>query len=151
MPAGFESGVTGRTAWLSQGFEELLAELARPGSAERVFDVIIVGSGYGGAVAAAGLAGCVPEGGGAPLDVCVLERGREYLSGMFPSQLAELPLHVRFSMPGARAPKGRRDGLFDFRLGEDVSAVLANGLGGGSLINAGVMEEPGARMLRAWP
>ena len=95
MPAGVESGVTGRTAWLSQGFEELLVELAKPGGDGRVFDVLIAGSGYGGAIAAAGLAGCVPEGGGAPIDVCVLERGREYLSGMFPSQLAELPQHTR--------------------------------------------------------
>jgi cholesterol oxidase len=151
MSAGIETGEIGKTAWLSRGFEELLLELARPGKRDYVFDVVIVGSGYGGAIAAAGLAGCIPEGGKDPVSVCVLERGREYLSGMFPARLAELPLHVRFSTPNNPEPQGRRDGLFDFRLGEDVSALLANGLGGGSLINAGVMEEPTAAMLRGWP
>ncbi len=33
-------------------------------------------------------------------------------------------------------------GLFDLRLGDDVNVLVANGLGGGSLINAGVMLEP---------
>ena len=126
---------SGKTAWLSQGFEELLH-----GPAPRDYDVIIVGSGYGGAIAAAGLAGCVRQEGGreVPVSVCVLERGREYLSGMLPSRLAELPAHVR-------------GGLFDIRAGADVSAVLASGLGGGSLINAAVMEEPRPAMLRDWP
>jgi cholesterol oxidase len=126
---------SGKTAWLSQGFEELLH-----GAAPRHYDVIIVGSGYGGAIAAAGLAGCMrhDEGGEVPVSVCVLERGREYLSGMFPARLAELPLHFR-------------EGLFDIRVGADVSAVLASGVGGGSLINAAVMEEPRPAMLRDWP
>ena len=151
MSAGVQTGEVGKTAWLSQGFEELLLELEKPEKRDRVFDVVIVGSGYGGAIAAAGLAGCVPQGRNDPISVCVLERGREYLSGMFPARFAELPLHVRFSTPGDPTPQGRRDGLFDFRLGEDVSALLGNGLGGGSLINAGVMEEPAPAMLRGWP
>ncbi|HEV2430726.1 MAG TPA: alpha/beta fold hydrolase [Burkholderiales bacterium] len=145
MSAGMQTGEIGKTAWLSQGLEELLQ------SAQRDFDVIIVGSGYGGAIAAAELAGCKRDGADGPISVCVLERGREYLSGMFPSRLAELPMHVRFSTPGNAEPRGRRDGLFDIRLGEHVSAVLANGLGGGSLINAGVMEEPRDDVLRRFP
>ena len=139
MSAGVQTGEVGKTAWLSQGFEELLYELGQCASPDDcVFDVIIVGSGYGGAIAAAELAGCTHH--DRPISVCVLERGREYLSGMFPARLAELPLHVRFSTDGTPKPQGRREGLFDLRLGADVSAVLANGLGGGSLINAGVME-----------
>ena len=150
MSAGVQTGEVGKTAWLSQGFEELLYELGQCASPDDcVFDVIIVGSGYGGAIAAAELAGCTHH--DRPISVCVLERGREYLSGMFPARLAELPLHVRFSTDGTPKPQGRREGLFDLRLGADVSAVLANGLGGGSLINAGVMEEPRPAMLRHWP
>lgn len=128
--------------WLSRDAAELLADARRcgmgPDSVEPAFDVLIVGSGYGGAIAAAELAGCTTAS-GAPVRVAVLERGREYLPGAFPSQLAELPSHLR----GAFAGKKRAgEGLFDIRADGDVSVVQANGLGGGSLINAGVMEVP---------
>jgi cholesterol oxidase len=136
----------GKTAWLSRGFEQLL----RDRRADAVYDVLIVGSGYGGAVTAAGLAGCTTED-GVPISVCVLERGKEYLPGMFPARLADVPRHVRFSTADSAAPRGTREGLFDVRVGADVSAVVANGLGGGSLINAGVMEEPCEAVLEDWP
>ena len=61
---------------------------------------------------------------------------------MFPPRLADLAGHVRFSTEGETCPRGEREGLFDVRVGSDVCAVVANGLGGGSLINAGVMAEP---------
>jgi cholesterol oxidase len=72
-------------SWMSHGLEALVAEhpeLARSGPppAEPLFDVVIVGSGYGAAVVAAGLAGR-HNSAGQPLRVCVLERGREYLAG----------------------------------------------------------------------
>ena len=139
----------GDTAWLSRGFETLLYDLER-GDAPEIFDVVIVGSGYGGAVAAAELAGCRNER-GEPARVCVLERGKEYLPGMFPARLADLPGHVRFTTEGATRPRGRREGLFDLRIGPDVNAVVANGLGGGSLINAGVMEAPLSQAFDGWP
>jgi choline dehydrogenase-like flavoprotein len=43
--------------------------------------------------------------------------------------------------------------LFDLRIGKDVSALLGNGLGGGSLINAGVLAHPDPGVLRRspWP
>lgn len=139
------------TAWLSLGFEELLHGLGeKPVRASHAFDVVIVGSGYGGAVAASELAGYHNER-GEPASVCVLERGREYLPGMFPSRLTDLAGHVRFNTGGSSAPRGRREGLFDIRVGEDVSAVLANGLGGGSLINAGVMARPAGAAFAGWP
>src|SRR5690606_6862140 len=101
---------------ISRGFEELLYELApKPGREARRFDVVIVGSGYGGAVAAAELAGCRESEGEREISVCVLERGREYLPGMFPSRLAELAGHVRFSTAGAARARGNREGLFDVR------------------------------------
>lgn len=135
------------TSWLSTGLEVLLDQLAderktRPPS-EPDFDVLIVGSGYGGAAAAAQLSACVGAEGQAlpsPLRIAVLERGREYLAGQFPSKMADLPGSLRFASPGDTAPRGRREGLFDLRLGPDMCVALANGLGGGSLINAGVME-----------
>ncbi|MDE2565199.1 MAG: alpha/beta fold hydrolase, partial [Burkholderiales bacterium] len=50
------------------------------------------------------------------------------------------------------APRGVDTGLFDLRIGPDVSALLGNGLGGGSLINAGVMKRVPADLFDArWP
>lgn len=120
------------------------------------FDVLIVGSGYGGAIAAASLAGCRLRRNGRPgrrLRIAVLERGQEYLPGAFPSQLSDLPGHVRFSLPEATSPRGVRSGLFDVHVGADVTVVVANGLGGGSLINAGVMLRPHEAVLgeARWP
>ncbi len=146
-----ESKKERKTAWISQGFEQLLYDVRQePKRAGRDYDVIIVGSGYGGAVAAAKLAGCQDN--GRPIRVCLLERGKEYLPGMFPSRLADLPGHVRFSTPYSAQARGTREGLFDIRLGPDVCALVANGLGGGSLINAAVVEEPDSSVFDAhWP
>lgn len=112
------------------------------------FDVLIVGSGYGGAVAAARLAGLQAD--GQALRVAVLERGREYLPGDFPRDFTELAGHAR---TGGAAMPGQPEGLFDLCGGEDVMALVANGLGGGSLINAGVCEpaSPGVLARKAWP
>lgn len=140
------------TSWNSRGFEELLADLDRKERAPKIdFEVVIVGSGYGGAIAAAELAGCRDRN-GSEIKVCVLERGKEYLPGMFPSRFADLPGFVRFSTPTSPQPRGELEGLFDFRIGPDISALVASGLGGGSLINAGVMAEPKDEVFDArWP
>ena len=124
--------------WLSRDFSDLIRKQKQN---KEIYDIVIVGSGYGGAMAAAKLAGAKNKE-GQPISICVLERGKEYLPGSFPSQMAELPGHVRFTGPDAKEPTGNGDGLFDVRIGEDVCALLANGLGGGSLINAAVMAEP---------
>ena len=42
--------------------------------------------------------------------------------------------------------------LFDLRMGADTDVLVANGLGGGSLINANVLAEPNPEILDArWP
>jgi glycine/D-amino acid oxidase-like deaminating enzyme len=73
-----------RSAPLSEGVEQLILEIddhvATQGQDRPQFDVAIVGSGYGGAVAAARLAEWRGQD-GARLRVCVLERGREFLQG----------------------------------------------------------------------
>lgn len=155
--SSFSTGQPEASSWLSLGFEDLVRSIrsdpAKPadGSAAKPFDVLIVGSGYGGAMAAAELAGAeeVVNGVSRKITVCVLERGREYLPGSFPGSVDELAGHVRFSTPGSPAPRGRLEGLFDLRLGPDVNALVANGLGGGSLINAGVMLRPAPQVLAA--
>ncbi len=145
--------VNNESAWISRGFEQLVDELqSQPSSKqENDFDLVIVGSGYGGAVAAAQLTDLCDENGKA-LRVCILERGKEYLQGMFPSSLSSLAGHARFTSPFDKKPAGNRDGLFDIRAGKDINVLVANGVGGGSLINAGVMEVPEASIFdRRWP
>jgi cholesterol oxidase len=96
--------------------------------AER-YDVVVVGSGYGGAIAAARLAE-------AGRRVCVLERGREYASGSFPTTLWHGVRQFQWRRGGRR--HGSRSGLYDIHAGHDISVLVGCGLGGTSLINAGV-------------
>jgi cholesterol oxidase len=108
------------------------------------YDVVVVGSGYGGGVAASRLSR-------AGQSVCVIERGREFLTGEFPSRLPELRRELQLN--GGTMRSGSRTGLFDFRLGTDIHVLVGCGLGGGSLINAGVGLRPDARVFAdaAWP
>ena len=136
-----------KTRWISKGIEELFAQVEPIN-----FDVVIVGTGYGGSISASQLAGCLNKS-GEEITICVLERGKEFLSGMFPSSVSELPKHVRFNTQNRKIPDGNLEGLFDIRINNDVSTILANGLGGGSLINAGVMEIPNEKIFEEsqWP
>ena len=52
------------------------------------YDVVVVGSGYGGGVSASRLAR-------AGLRVAVLERGREYVTGEFPTRFPDLRARCR--------------------------------------------------------
>ncbi len=108
------------------------------------YDVVIVGSGYGGGVAASRLAR-------AGLSVCVLERGRVHRPGDFGNTLQDFAAELQFT--GQRLRSGRRDALFDMRSGPDLNILVACGLGGGSLINAGIALRPEPDTLRgaAWP
>ncbi len=135
-------------AWLSQNVETLAArheERETP-----AFDVVVVGSGYGGAVAAARLSTLGRDGSTVPLSVAVLERGVEYAAGSFPATFADVIGHQRLS---GGAGQTFPEGLMDWRVSGDVWALVANGLGGGSLINAGVCERPYAAIFdqTVWP
>ncbi|WP_211719368.1 GMC oxidoreductase [Nocardiopsis sp. MG754419] len=98
-------------------------------------DVIVVGSGFGGAVAAARLAQ-------AGFSVIVLERGRRWRLGEFP-----------------RAPRLKDGwlweldrGLFDIRWLDTMGSVQAAGWGGGSLVYANVFARPFEETLDdRWP
>ena len=132
---------------LSRDADALLAAQARQAGAAFDCELLIVGSGYGGAVAAARLAGSA----GLEDGIWMVERGSEYRPGEFPARFAELPGFVRISV--ADSVRGRRrGGLLDLRLDGDVAVLLGNGLGGGSLINANVMLEPEAEVFaQGWP
>lgn len=140
-PIDEEAGIRDPGGRISQR----ITNLSGTPHADRIFDVIIVGSGYGGSVAAAALGAMTTrndDGTARRLDVCVLERGREYLPGEFPSGFSELPAYVRVGHQTTGTITGDHEALLDIRLGDDVLAMVANGVGGGSLINAGVLLEP---------
>ncbi len=115
-----------------------------PSDLKRAYDVVVVGSGYGGGVAASRLAR-------AGQSVCVIEKGKEYLTGEFPSRLPEIRRELQLN--GGKLGSGLRTGLFDFRSGADIHVLVGCGLGGGSLINAGVALRPDPRVFAdpAWP
>jgi cholesterol oxidase len=131
--------------WLSEPVESLLESIAwKKGYAS--CQVLVVGSGYGGAIAAMRLADPSRR-------TIVFERGKEYALGDFPENLGELPGHVRVTGASDNHPMGYAEALFDLRVGKKVVALVGNGLGGGSLINANVALEPDLETLKHtdWP
>ena len=96
------------------------------------YEVVVIGSGYGGGIAASRMAraGC---------SVCLLERGREILVGDYPDTLTEATKNTQFHTPKAHI--GSPLGLYDIHVNEQQSVVVGCGLGGTSLINANVSLE----------
>lgn len=108
------------------------------------YETIVVGSGYGGGIAAARLARLGRE-------VCVLERGREIMPGEYPDTAVEFLKEVQTDTPLGHL--GSPMALFDVRYNPEVNVVVGCGLGGTSLINAGICIVPDARVLQdaRWP
>ncbi len=108
------------------------------------YTVVVVGSGYGGAIAASRMAR-------AGQTVCLLERGREIEPGSYPNTLAKAAQEMQTDAPAGHV--GSRTGLFDFRMNPDINVVLGCGLGGTSLINAnvGLRAEAWVYQDEAWP
>jgi cholesterol oxidase len=97
------------------------------------YEVIVIGSGYGGAIAACRLAR-------AGRQVCVLEQGKEIQSGEYPDTLPEVVREIQTDSPELQT--GVKTNLYDFHINKDMSVLAGCGLGGTSLINAGVALRP---------
>ena len=108
------------------------------------YDVVVVGSGYGGGVSAARLAR-------AGKSVCVLERGREFATGEFPGRFPDLRREMQ--VEARKWSSGSASALYDVRMGDDIHVLVGCGVGGGSLINAGVALRPDPRVFAdaVWP
>lgn len=131
--------------WLSKSVDELIAsELRGADKSPTVHDAVVVGSGYGGAVSALRLAE-------AGVKVLVLERGEEWTTKEFSNDIGNAFSQVRFER-GSRQPditpniSGYESGLYDLHIGEKFGALVGNGLGGTSLINANVVIKPDPRV-----
>ncbi len=94
------------------------------------FDAVIIGSGFGGAVTALRLTQ-------AGRTVLVLERGARYSPGTFPRDVTNVnKLFWRYPR------QSRAHGLYDVRIFSGLAAVVASGVGGGSLIDANIHIRP---------
>ncbi|MGZ6227091.1 MAG: GMC oxidoreductase [Candidatus Binataceae bacterium] len=100
------------------------------------YDAVVIGSGFGGAVAGCRLAQ-------AKLSVAILERGRCYRRGEFPRD---------WDNPAKGWLWQDAQGLFDVRPFGEMTIVQGAGWGGGSLIYANVHLRPPADLFQSgWP
>ncbi|MEZ4404220.1 MAG: GMC family oxidoreductase [Kofleriaceae bacterium] len=99
------------------------------------YDFVIVGSGFGGSVAALRL---VEKG----YSVCVLERGRRWAAGDFPK--TNWNLRKALWMPAAKC-----FGILRLSFLSDVFVLSGSGVGGGSLVYANTLYVPPDRFFDA--
>ncbi|HVV72455.1 MAG TPA: NAD-binding protein, partial [Verrucomicrobiae bacterium] len=79
------------------------------------YTVVVIGSGYGGAIAASRFARAGQK-------VCVLERGREFLPGEYPDTELEALREMQTSLPDGHL--GSRTGLYDFFVNPDINVFV---------------------------
>lgn len=109
---------------------------------ESDYDVIVIGSGFGGAITACRLAQ-------AGLSVCILEKGERWTESDFPRTPGEVGQNA-FTRPGNRYP-GR--GFVEYLTFRNMDVVQGTGVGGGSLHYFNVHMRPPAEIFHGprWP
>jgi cholesterol oxidase len=83
-----------------------------------VYDIVVIGSGFGGSISACRLAQ-------AGRSVCVLERGKRWNKQDFPRTLGQMT-HAFWN--------DKDFGLLDYRVFHNIDVIQASGVGGGSLV-----------------
>jgi cholesterol oxidase len=119
-------------------FDVPYQRLACPiGELQGSYDVVVIGSGYGGSIAAARLA--------PGRSVALLERGVEWAPGSYPETVD--------AVLDARRGRGNPLGLFDWREHGEIDVISGSGLGGTSLINANLIVDADPQIfdLARWP
>ena len=107
------------------------------------YDVVVIGSGYGGSVTAARIA--TASWPNTPPTICVLERGKEWLPGAFPDTLEAGAAEARSGLNPL--------GLYDLSVNPDIAVLMGSGLGGTSLVNANCAIQPDLEVFddARWP
>ena len=105
------------------------------------YDVVVIGSGFGGAITALRLAE-------AGQSVLILERGKHYKPEDFPRDIKKTD-ELLWTYP----KKKTMQGLYDVRFHSDIATISASGVGGGSLIYANIHYRPQAKIFddARWP
>ncbi len=113
---------------------------------EEIFDLVVVGSGFGGSINALRAAE-------AGRSVLLLERGSQWHPGDFPRNPRDVD-RVFWEQPSCSdGTRGLRRGLFEIRAFSGIGVVTASGLGGGSLVYANIHVRPDAEVFEdpRWP
>ncbi|XP_042050013.1 uncharacterized protein LOC121795536 isoform X3 [Salvia splendens] len=89
----------------------------------------------------------------AGFNVCLFEKGRKWEAKDFPLDSFKIFSAVRLENKSMGINIGRKDALFQVHVQDDSLAATACGLGGGSLVNAGVILPTPVRARRdpRWP
>jgi cholesterol oxidase len=104
---------------------------------KKSYDVVIIGSGFGGSIIACRLAQ-------SGRSVCVLERGKQWRKQDFPRTLGQM----------THAFWNHQDfGLLDYRVFRHIDVIQASGVGGGSLVYFNVHRRAKAEIFQhpRWP
>jgi cholesterol oxidase len=127
-----------------EGMSEYVRLSSRIEEMRNHYAVVVVGSGYGGGIAASRLARAGQR-------VCVLERGKERQPGEFPRTEHQVKEELQVDAEGRHIDC--HNGLFDMRFYDDINVLVGCGLGGTSLINANVSIRADPRVLAdsRWP
>ncbi|KAJ8639856.1 hypothetical protein MRB53_016550 [Persea americana] len=113
---------------------------------EAGYDAVVVGSGYGGSVAACRVAM-------AGIKVCLIEKGKRWEAKDFPTSNYQMWSKGRLESDTLGFSFGPKDALFQlYEQGSSVAGVVC-GLGGGSLANMGQMVSTPVRTKKdpRWP
>ncbi len=90
------------------------------------FDIAVIGSGYGASITAARLAQKMRPG----TSLCVLERGREWITGTFPDTLKDCMDETRLKIFGMNKRRiNNPTGLFNVLQGEEITVMSGNAIG----------------------
>jgi cholesterol oxidase len=108
------------------------------------YQVVVIGSGYGGSIAASRLARAGKQ-------VCLLERGHEIVPGQYPNNLKDAAESMQVHTE--KDDIGSPTSMFDVHVHQGMSVLVGCGLGGTSLINANVSIKPDVRLFddQGWP
>jgi len=97
------------------------------------YDYVVIGSGYGGAIAASRMARATGLAGRG--SVCVLERGKERWPGEYPAKIVDAAKEVHVTgeftpgiLPGIEVEAGDPTDMYHIVLGRGMNAVVGNGM-----------------------